>query len=88
MESQLDITLPCSLGDKLYALKEFEIKEYKVMRIKVQSSISDMGDYHKFEIQLQPMSSTGATFSIEEKDLGSKYFFDKKDIIKKVADQL
>lgn len=87
MESQLDITLPCSLGDKLYALKEFEIKEYKVMRMKVNSSISDMGEYHKFEIQLQPITS-GATFSIEEKDLGSKYFFDKKDIIKKVADQL
>lgn len=87
MESHLDITLPCSLGDKLYALKEFEIKEYQVMRMKIQSSISDMGEYHKFEIQLQPVSS-GASFSIEDKDLGRKYFFNKSDILKKVADQL
>lgn len=88
MESQVKIKLPCSLGDKLYKLKDYKIVEYQVQKITVETKVTDMGTYHTIRIHLYGGVNMLDTFSIGESELNTTYFFDKKDITKLIVDQL
>lgn len=88
MESQITIPLPCSVGDKLYKLVDYKIVEYTVDKIKVESKVTDsFGVTSTIKIVIWSPGSS-CTGTIEAGDLGTRYFFDKKDITKLIVDQL
>ena len=88
MESQVKITLPCSIGDKLYKLKDYKIIEYQVQKITVETKVTGEGVYHTIRLHLYGGVNVLGTFSIEDSELNTTYFFDKKDITKLIVDQL
>lgn len=89
MERQVTITLPCSVGDLLYTLDKFQIKEYRVTGIKAVTKSVDAGDFTSCSIKIKSTAyRQSMEMEIPTEKLGTEYFFDKKEITKLIVDQL
>lgn len=89
MERQITINLPCSVGDLLYTLDKFQIKEYKVTGIKAVTKVVDAGDFTTCAIKAKSTAyRQSMEIEIAPEKLGTEFFFDKKEITKKIVDQL
>ena len=87
---KLIISLPVSVGDKLYSIENGQLETYIVDNIELNTSVKEI-KARELDIKLKLLHSNGCSVSglvPVKKYLNKRYFVSKKELLKHIMDQI